>query len=78
MTNKKLAISKKNGTYYFTNGYLMKRESESKTPNGCRMAGRWVLRNGCGKLIDFDLYINDIAERQNLELYNPPQKQVNE
>lgn len=48
----------------------MKREWESKTPGGCRMAGRWVLRDGSGKLIDFDKYGNDIAERQNLDLYN--------
>lgn len=70
MTTKNQTISKQNDTYSFANGYLMKRELNSKTPNGCRMAGRWVLRDGSGKLIDFDQYSNDIAERQNLDLYN--------
>jgi len=70
MRTKIQTVSSENGIYSFANGHSMSRELESKTPNGCRMAGRWALRDKNNQLVDFDQYSNDIAERQNLDLYN--------
>lgn len=57
---------------YYTSecGITIKREWETKTPNENKMNGRWVVRNKDGEMIDFDQYINDIAERHNLDLYS--------
>ncbi len=53
--------------YHGSDGCTLQREYGS-TPNGNAMAGRWVLRDTNGTMIDFDQYRNDIAERNNLEL----------
>ena len=59
----------KNDTYLPDpeSGLSMKREW-GLTPNGNEMGGRWVLRDKDGKIIDFDSYRNDIAERNNISL----------
>lgn len=45
----------------------MKREYDTRTPNGNPMAGRWVLRRD-GHLLDFDRYRHDLAEGNDLDL----------
>lgn len=70
MGQKTQTVSKNGEVYTFDNGFTMKREWETKTPNGNRMGGRWVLRDINGSLLEFDLYANDIACRYNLDLYN--------
>lgn len=57
------------GTYSISNGGTIKREYETLTPNGNKLGGRWVYRNANGDLVDFDKYINDLAERQIINLY---------
>ena len=52
-------------------GYLVQgggqiRREWGKTLTGNPMAGRWVYRDGTGKLIDFDQYRNALFERNNL------------
>lgn len=39
-----------------------------KTPNGNGLNGAWVLRGGNGEWLDFDRYINDLAERNDIKL----------
>jgi hypothetical protein len=51
-----------------TNGWTMKREYDTLTPNNNKMNGRWVLRDENDNVFDFDSYSNDIAERNNLKL----------
>ncbi len=36
------------------------------TPAGNPLGGRWVYRDGTGRLIDFDQYRHDLFERNNL------------
>ena len=48
----------------------MKREIETLTPGGNKMAGRWVLRDNNGELLDYNKYSNDLAERHNLDLFD--------
>jgi len=52
-------------------GLRLKREKYTRTPNGNLMANRWALRGYDFSLIDFDQYRNDIAERHNLNLFQP-------
>jgi hypothetical protein len=54
--------------------HSVQREWDIKTPNGNTMNGRWVLRNQYGIVIDFDGYINDLADRWNLDLYSDARK----
>jgi hypothetical protein len=70
MKKQVLCVAKKANHYSFENGHVMKREWDTCTPNGVKISGRWALRDNEGKLIDFDQYSNDIAERNNLDLYN--------
>lgn len=56
-------------TYSIPNGGTIKREHETLTPNGNKLDGRWAYRSANGDLVDFDKYINDLAERQNINLY---------
>lgn len=58
------------GTYTIPNAGTIKRENETLTPNGDPLNGRWAYRNTNGELVDFDKYINDLAERQNINLYS--------
>ena len=46
----------------------MKREF-GVTPHGNPMAGRWVVRDSTGTMMDFDQYANDLAERHGLKLF---------
>lgn len=62
------------GSYTLPNGGIIKREQDTLTPNGNKLAGRWAYRNANGDLIDFDKYINDLAERQNINLYSEANK----
>lgn len=57
-------------------GLLLKREY-GKTPNGNEVNGRWVLRSSDGEWIDMDKYSNDLADRNNLDLYTA-QKEENQ
>lgn len=57
------------GTYSIPNGGTIKREHETLTPNGNKLDGRWAYRSANGDLVDYDKYINDLAERQNINLY---------
>ena len=50
-------------------GHKLQREY-GETPNGNELNGRWVFRDERGKFIDFDKYRNDLAERNNLDLFN--------
>lgn len=50
-------------------GLRMERE-HGLTPNGNPMGGRWVLRDKDGKLVDFDQYRNDLAERNDLDIWS--------
>lgn len=50
--------------------HSVEREWASHTPNGNPMSGRWVLRNKYGIMIDFDTYVNDLADRHGLDLYS--------
>jgi len=69
MTSTKIAMTRKGPEqYYGTDHSVLAREYETRTPNGNKMNGRWVLRNAQGAMIDFDQYSNDIAERNNLKL----------
>ena len=54
--------------YASTDGLALAREHDTLTPNGNLMNGRWVLRSANGDLLDFDRYLNDIVDRQNLRL----------
>jgi hypothetical protein len=58
------------GIYAIPNGGTIKREKETLTPNGNRLGGRWAFRSENGALVDFDRYINDLAERHNINLYS--------
>lgn len=66
---KKKLISDIDGVKLFDDKSSIQREFETKTPSGNKMAGRWVYRNSNGELLDFDLYINDIASRFSIDLY---------
>lgn len=57
------------GTYVMPNGFTLKREHDTLTPNGNRFDGRWVYRDHNGALIDYDKYINDLTERHNINIY---------
>ena len=48
-------------------GRVMKRE-HGKTPNGNDLGGFWVLRDPAGKMIDYDQFRLDLAERNNLSI----------
>ncbi len=61
--------SKQKEVYVLENGCVLKREWDSKTPKGRRMAGRWVLRDKNGEIIDFNESRNDLADRQHIVLY---------
>ena len=39
-----------------------------KTPNGNDLGGMWVLRDGDSNFVDFDKYVHDLAERNNIHL----------
>ena len=55
--------------YESEEGYKLEREY-GYTPHGNGMRGRWVLRDAKGEIIDFDMYRNDIASRNNLSIYS--------
>lgn len=57
--------------YATEDGWLMRRE-HGETPNGNPIAGRWVLRNERGELVDFDKYRSDLAERNGLAIAVSP------
>jgi hypothetical protein len=59
-----------NDKYCSDNGEQISREY-GKTPNGNPLNGRWVLRSKTGVWIDFDKYVNDLAERHNINLRYP-------
>lgn len=54
--------------YTSKDGWTLKREIDTKTPNGNTMGGRWALRNADGDLYEFGAYRNDIAEMHDLRL----------
>lgn len=56
--------------YEGADGYVLQREY-GLTPNGNPMNGRWVLRDGEGRMLDFDRYRSDLAERFQLKLEHP-------
>lgn len=68
MANIVLRYDDKRKSYASPVGLSVAREHDSLTPNGNPMAGRWVLRDGAGALVDFDQYRNDLAERNDLRL----------
>jgi hypothetical protein len=43
--------------------YTMRREEDTLTLMGNRVAGRWVLRDPAGVFVDFDQYRHDLIER---------------
>lgn len=63
------ATKQPNDSYSLPDGSIIKREFDSLTPNGNKFNGRWTLRAANGDLIDYDKYINDLAERNDIELY---------
>ena len=60
----------KEGNYSSECGHQIKREFKGETPYGNNFGGKWVLRSGDEKLIDWDTYINDLAERNDLDIYS--------
>jgi hypothetical protein len=52
-------------SFLASDGRVMKREN-GETPNGNPLGGRWVLRSPQGEFIDFDQYLHDLAERNDL------------
>lgn len=69
MAGKIKVTLREEGVFYFVNGCCMKREIETLTPGGNKMAGRWVLRDINGEFLDYHQYSNDLAERHDLDLY---------
>jgi hypothetical protein len=63
------AIKLDTGGYQLANGATLLREHDTLTPNGNRLGGRWALRSQNGDLLDYDKYINDLAERNCIDLY---------
>lgn len=63
-----LAYHSPTDSYRSSCGYSMARESDTLTPNGNRMNGRWVLRDPEGGLVDFCRYRNDLAENNDMKL----------
>ncbi len=55
------------GTDVYSNGRFKMQRETGETPNGNEMNNKWVLRDN-DKLIDFDAYRHDIAERNNIVL----------
>ena len=55
--------------YASEDGWLIRREW-GDTPNGNPLDGRWVLRNEKGEWVDFDAYLNDLADRNEIDLYS--------
>ena len=49
-------------------GYI-RREWNSTTPNGNAMNGRWVLRDKCGCMLDYDQYLNDLSEHNEIKIH---------
>lgn len=57
-------------TFLGDDGGVIQRVSGLYTENQNNVHGRWVLLSpGDGALIDMDRYINDLAERNNIELH---------
>lgn len=54
--------------YMTADGRTVKREWGTFTLNGNPMAGRWVLRDKDGVLLDFNQYRNDLFEHNGLWL----------
>lgn len=54
--------------YEFENDWVMRREYDTLTPNGNKMAGRWVLRNEKGEMVDFHQYRHDLADHYGLDI----------
>jgi len=50
-------------------GTTMRREN-GLTPNGNQLNEKWVLRDADGKMVDFDQYRHDLAERNDIKLYD--------
>jgi hypothetical protein len=63
-------VSINDNIFLFENEHTMQREYDTLSPNGNKISGQWVYRDKEGKLLDFDQYCNDLAERFSLELYN--------
>lgn len=55
-------------SYQSAAGLTLARETDTWTPNGNPMNGRWALRDHLGNLVDFGRYRNDLAERNDLRL----------
>jgi hypothetical protein len=53
--------------YISSCGLTLQREYNTSIPDGRPVAGRWVLRDAQGVFVDFDHYINDLAERNKLD-----------
>lgn len=66
MSAAKITLTKiDEASFLASDGRAMKREN-GETPNGNPLGGRWVLRSPQGDFIDFDQYLHDLAERNNL------------
>ncbi|GAA0432553.1 putative molybdenum carrier protein [Massilia aurea] len=58
------------GEFRAADGSLSMKREFCETPQGNPMAGRWVVRDSTGTLVDFDQYANDLAERHGLALFD--------
>lgn len=66
MSAAKITLTKIDEAFFLaSDGRAMKREN-GETPNGNPLGGRWVLRSPQGEFIDFDQYLHDLAERNDL------------
>lgn len=54
---------------WVSKNFSLQREWDSEI-DGIKMSGKWCLRNKYGIIIDFDRYVNDLAERNDLDLYS--------
>jgi hypothetical protein len=63
------AAKRTDDLYEFEDCSTMQREPDGLTVTGDRYDGYWVLRDEYGFVIDYDHYRNDLAERNELDLY---------
>jgi hypothetical protein len=53
--------------YVSATGHTMKREYGTKTPNGNKMDGHWVVRDKNKRFVDFHTHSNDLIDKHGLK-----------
>lgn len=54
----------------FTNAqnFTMVREYNSESPMGEPFSGHWVLRDWDGQIVDYDLFLDEVIKRNDIEV----------